>query len=538
MEKRKYVSTRKIKITPMGSEEDRKYIFDILREQKDASRNFANILVTEYHIAKESIRDIRETQFERSDRTKRTLEYENKQLRKDKAELEKLKGSLSKEDYKFKKESIEDLLKHNTDEIKTAKEHNSTSYKEAEAIFIKELQMRMGTILSNEDLRISVPTSISGILQKICLARVPRIQSNVASAVAQKVMKAYSNDLVEVLQGKRSLRTYKQYPIEFPAKTFYKSKCFAINVDDDKEYVFKWMGKNGIHKWNLTPSFKLIFKKDVSSKTIVDRVISGEYRALASSFTYDKKKKAWFLNLTFEGTIADKNLDKNTVVGVDLGIAIPAVCALNKGYAREYIGSGKEITKFRFQMQKRRETLYRTTKDARKDKGLKRKLKAINTLSDYESRWVKDKNNLFSRKVVDFATKNNAGRINLEFLEGFSDEHKSNMVLGRWTYYQLGMMIKQKAEKEGIEVQYIDPYHTSQTCSVCGNYEKGQRKTQAEFVCGNPDCKSNTQKKEDGKTGFKMNADWNAAVNIAKSTAYVKSISECEYTKLKRAKIA
>lgn len=39
-----------------------------------------------------------------------------------------------------------------------------------------------------------------------------------------------------------------------------------------------------------------------------------------------------------------KELDENKVVGVDLGIAIPAVCALNtNSYSRKSIGSADDF---------------------------------------------------------------------------------------------------------------------------------------------------------------------------------------------------
>lgn len=50
------------------------------------------------------------------------------------------------------------------------------------------------------------------------------------------------------------------------------------------------------------------------------------------------------------------------------------------------------------------------------------------------------------------------------------------------------------------EVVEVSAAYTSQTCSECGHMAAGNRRTQAEFVCG--EC------------GFEANADWNAARNI------------------------
>ena len=69
-------------------------------------------------------------------------------------------------------------------------------------------------------------------------------------------------------------------------------------------------------------------------------------------------------------------------------------------------------------------------------------------------------------------------------------------------------MIEYKAERENIKVRYINPAYTSQKCSKCGYIDKENRKTQSEFNC--LEC------------GLKLNADHNAAINIANSTEYIK----------------
>ena len=78
-------------------------------------------------------------------------------------------------------------------------------------------------------------------------------------------------------------------------------------------------------------------------------------------------------------------------------------------------------------------------------------------------------------------------------------------------------MIEYKAKAAGLEVRYIDPYHTSQTCSYCGHYEKGQRISQSKFVCKNPECSGGKGKQRADGTFEGINADWNAARNIALS---------------------
>ena len=64
------------------------------------------------------------------------------------------------------------------------------------------------------------------------------------------------------------------------------------------------------------------------------------------------------------------------------------------------------------------------------------------------------------------------------------------------------LMIEYKAERVGIKVKYVDPAFTSQTCSKCGYVDEENRITQDKFECQ--------------KCGFTLNADHNAAINIAR----------------------
>ncbi len=60
--------------------------------------------------------------------------------------------------------------------------------------------------------------------------------------------------------------------------------------------------------------------------------------------------------------------------------------------------------------------------------------------------------------------------------------------------------LKELSEEYGIEIVEINPAYTSQTCSVCGYVDKGNRKNQSEFECR--------------LCGTKLNADVNAGRNL------------------------
>lgn len=100
-------------------------------------------------------------------------------------------------------------------------------------------------------------------------------------------------------------------------------------------------------------------------------------------------------------------------------------------------------------------------------------------------------------------------------------------VLRNWSYFELQQQITYKAAQYGIEVRKVNPAYTSQTCSYCGTI--GERPKQAVFICSNPDCKCHEIYKKN--KDHCLNADFNAARNIAMSTNYTDVNSDGEKKK-------
>ena len=272
--------------------------------------------------------------------------------------------------------------------------------------------------------------------------------------------------------------------------------------------------------------FKVVFgnpHKSADLRRIFGNIFDGTYDVNGSSIHIADKKI--ILNLSISVPKQTAELDENTVVGVDLGLAIPAVCATNNTPAREFIGSRDDFLRIRMKIQAQRRSLQRNLKMSKGGHGYRKKMLPLDRYKDYEANWVQTYNHMVSRRVVDFAIRNKAKYINLENLEGIGKEEKNKFILRNWSYYQLQQYITYKAEMAGIIVRKIDPHYTSQTCSECGQQDKEQRRSQSEFVCGNPECKI---------FGKSINADYNAARNIAASTNFVKEETEKKKKKEKQ----
>lgn len=344
------------------------------------------------------------------------------------------------------------------------------------------------------------------------------IPSDILANLNQKIQENYNNNQKKIESGERALSTYKK-GMEIP---------FSIRENKRLKLFVK---ENGIYlKWFKGILFKLEFGKDASNnRCIVERLIESDkqqkgkgedYVANNSSIKLIKKgndkSTRIFLLLSIDIPAKKQVLDKDVVLGVDLGIKCPLYLAINKNdNFKMQIGDIEHFHNQRTMFQKRFKSLQKLI-CTQGGHGRKKKLEPLEKLKEKERNWVHTQNHVYSREVIKQALKQNAGTIHMESLKDFGkgkdgyvkDEYK--YLLRYWSYYELQSMIEYKAKLEGIEVKYIDPAYTSQTCSYCG--ERGERKKQEEFVCTNPQCK---------RRGEKINADFNAARNIAMSKKIV-----------------
>jgi IS605 OrfB family transposase len=127
-----------------------------------------------------------------------------------------------------------------------------------------------------------------------------------------------------------------------------------------------------------------------------------------------------------------------------------------------------------------------------------------------QRRFQKDVNHCISKALVQKAVVS-CKALAHEDLTGIRERttvrHEQRYERRSWAFYQLRQFLTYKAAQAGVSIVLVDPRgtrDTSRTCSVCGHCKQANRRSQAEFSCHNPLC------------GFTRNADWNAAINIAR----------------------
>ena len=201
----------------------------------------------------------------------------------------------------------------------------------------------------------------------------------------------------------------------------------------------------------------------------------------------------WFLRASCEVPI-DPPLEPSDALGIDLGIVNIATDSDGT------IFSGAEVEARRQRFSARRAALQSV--------GTRSSRRHLKRLSRKQRRYQSNTNHVIAKAVVEKA-KASRRAIVLEDLTGISKNVRATEKRLRssqrsrhsnWSFHQLRRFISYKAERSGVPVVIVDAAYTSRTCSECGHCEKGNRRSQSEFVCR--------------KCSLELHADINAARTI------------------------
>ena len=199
------------------------------------------------------------------------------------------------------------------------------------------------------------------------------------------------------------------------------------------------------------------------------------------------KKGRWYFNLVLD--LPDPSLQPGKdLLGVDLGENNVFATSSKK------LCSGGKIRHERDQFLAKRRALQSNGSQSAKQ--------LLKKISGREGRCMRQTNHELSKEIVQEAIEQNGGVIVLEELTNIRKRIKGGKRLRtrlhRWSFRQLQMFIKYKAEARGLSVLYVHPAYSSQECSICGCLGVRERHL---FKCS---C------------GNQQHADWNASRNLCR----------------------
>lgn len=263
------------------------------------------------------------------------------------------------------------------------------------------------------------------------------IPTDILSSLNNTLLSTFNKNKSDYWKGLCSLRNFKRdMAFPFPAKTMSR-----ISYNPDKKaFCFRL----------FSIPFKTYLGKDYTDKRkLLERLVEGNMKLCTSKIKLKDGKIFWLA--VFEIEKEEHAIKPEVIAEASLSLEYPIV--VKTGKTKLTIGSREEFLYRRLAIQ----AAYKRTQEGitycKSGKGKKRKLKAVEKLRDAETNYVSHRLHLYSRKLIDFCVKNQAGTLILINQEDKIEiAKKEDFVLRNWSYYELMTKIKYKADKAGIEL--------------------------------------------------------------------------------------
>jgi len=273
-----------------------------------------------------------------------------------------------------------------------------------------------------------------------------------------------------------------------------KSKCPSFKPHgaipyDQRIYTFK----NGLDRVSL-----LALDGRIVVPCAVGAYHRGRLEGVRGQADLVYRKGKLYLFVTVE--VPDGSpIDPDGWLGVDLGIRNLAVDSDGAAHSGEAtLAARSRIAKLRAGLQ---------------SAGTKSAKRHLRKLRRRERHFHAHTNHVISKSIVRKAKDTGRG-IAIEDLNGIRNRvtvrKAQRTTLHSWSFFQLRSFLSYKATLSGVALVAVDPRNTSRTCPECGNIDKANRRSQAEFVCTG--C------------GFAANADHVGARNIASRAEVIRPI--------------
>lgn len=306
-------------------------------------------------------------------------------------------------------------------------------------------------------------------------------------------------------------------------KAYKKNTSSMLGIPHRPNYYDKETGRN----WLVITSQNI--SRDENNLLLLPKCFDGikikTTRDKINQIRIKTTSRGIKIQIMYEKEELKKVVDKNKVMGIDLGVSnLMAVSSNTK--LEPFIINGKPLKSMNQYYNKEKARLQEIAKTINNCY----QTKHICKLTEVRNNKVKDYLHKASRKIIDIALANQIGTIVI----GNNKEWKQEVSLGKVTnqnfvsipYHELIQMITYKAELVGISVIVVDEKYTSGTSYLDGetpekkNYNKQRRVKRGLFRSNN---------------GTYINADINASYQMMKKIDGVPiSIKKCEkITKIK-----
>lgn len=263
------------------------------------------------------------------------------------------------------------------------------------------------------------------------------IPTNILSSLSKTLLESFNKNRPEYWRGERSLQNFRR-DMAFP---FSEELISGLTYNADKKaFCFRL----------FKIPFRTYLGNDHTDKRgLLERVIQGNTK-LCTSHIQLKDGKIFWLPI-FEIEKEKHSLRPEVIAEASLSIEYPIVVKTNTSSLA--IGNREEFLYRRLAIQGALQRAQVGAAFTKSGKGTKRKLKAVGRIGETESNYVRHRIHVYSRRLIDFCIKNQAGTLillNQQDKIGIAKEEE--FVLRNWSYYDLMTKIKYKAEKSGIEI--------------------------------------------------------------------------------------
>src|SRR5690606_5197765 len=264
------------------------------------------------------------------------------------------------------------------------------------------------------------------------------IPTDILSNLNRSLLLSFNKEKTAYWKGERSLKNFKR-DMAFPFAPDECIHCLHYN-EEKKAFCFRL----------FKIPFRIYLGKDFTDKRkLLERAIAGETSIRTSHLKLKDGKIFWLAVFTIEKE--NHQLRPEVIAEASLSLEFPIVVKVHR--TRLTIGSREEFLHRRLAIQAARRRAQAGATYSRSGHGTKRKLKAVESYREKERNYVHNGLHVYSRQLIDFCIKQQAGTLVLLNQEDKIEIAKEEeFVLRNWSYYELMEKIKYKAEKAGIEL--------------------------------------------------------------------------------------